>query len=244
MRLVKPRILIPTPIQDQERRRYALGKNYVRSLIACGAVPILLPTSLDLAEWRELYAGADGVLLSGGGDVDPRSFGEEKHAATGDVDAERDQVEIALAQWALEDDRPLFAICRGVQVMNVALGGTLIQDIPSQHDTRIEHRGHAVGAAREQVLHEVCIEPGSRIAEVFGPGNVGVNSFHHQALKAVGEGLIVTSRAPDGIVESVERRDRRYYLGVQWHPEEMTADRDDMHALFASFVAACSRERD
>jgi putative glutamine amidotransferase len=240
----RPRILIPTPIQDAERRRYTLGKNYVRSLIACGAVPILLPTSLDLDAWRELYAGADGVMLSGGGDVDPDLFSQARHPATGDVDAERDRVEIALSRWALEDDKPLFAICRGIQVMNVALGGSLIQDIPTLHGAQIEHRGSAIGAAREQVLHDVCIEPGSRIAEVFGPGDVGVNSFHHQALQAVGDQLIVTSRARDGIIESVECRDRHYYLGVQWHPEEMTAGRSDMHALFASFVEACSAERD
>jgi putative glutamine amidotransferase len=241
---VGPRIVIPIPVQDAERRRYVLGRNYVRSLIACGAVPLLLPTSLDSTAWRELYAYADGVLLSGGGDVQPALFGEAKHEATSDVDPERDRVEIDLARWALDDDRPLFAICRGIQVVNVALGGSLIQDIPSQHGDRIEHRGGAIGAARDQVLHEVCIEPGSRIAAVFGPGNVGVNSFHHQAIKVLGDGLIVTSRSSDGIIESVERPDRRYFLGVQWHPEEMSAGRDDMHALFQSFVQASSNRRD
>jgi len=239
-----PRILIPIPIQDAEKRRYTLGKNYIRSLIACGATPILLPTSLDHAAWRDLYAEADGVLLTGGGDVEPTVFGEEKHPTTDDINPERDNIEIALAQWTLKDDTPMFAICRGIQVVNVALGGSLIQDIPSQYGQSIEHRGSAVGAARDQVLHDVCIEPGARITEVFGPGNVGVNSFHHQAIKALGDGLIVTSRAPDGIIESVEAPGHRYYLGVQWHPEDMTTGREDMLALFQSFVDASSNGKD
>lgn len=239
----RPRILIPIPVQDAEKRRYTLGKNYVRSLVACGATPILLPTSLDHAAWRDVYAEADGVLLTGGGDVEPSIFGEEKHPTTDDINLERDDIEIALARWTLEDDKPMFAICRGIQVVNVALGGSLIQDIPSQYDQRIEHRGSAIGAARDQVLHEVCIEPGARITEIFGAGNVGVNSFHHQAIKAMGDGLLVTSRAQDGIIESVELPGRRYYLGVQWHPEDMTAGREDMLALFQSFVDASSDGR-
>jgi putative glutamine amidotransferase len=239
-----PRILIPIPVQDAEKRRYTLGKNYVHSLIACGAAPILLPTSLDRDTWRALYSEADGVLLTGGGDVEPDVFEEEKHPATDDINPERDDIEIALARWALADDKPMFAICRGIQVVNVALGGSLIQDIPTQYGQRIEHRGSVIGAARDHVLHEVCIEPGARITEVFGPGNVGVNSFHHQAIKALGDGLIVTSRAPDGIIESVEMPDRRYYLGVQWHPEEMTAGRADMLALFQAFVDASSDGKD
>lgn len=244
----KPRIVIPIPVQDPEKRRFTLNKNYVRSLIECGATPILLTTSLDVATWRTLYEEADGVMLTGGGDVEPALFGEAKHEKTDDIDLERDDIEIALARWAVADDKPTFAICRGIQVMNVALGGTLVQDIPSQWRVgtpeKLEHRGHAIGATRDQVLHEVCIEPGNCIAGVFGAGNVGVNSFHHQAIKVLGDGLIVTSRAPDGIIESVEVPGKRYYLGVQWHPEEMTAGRADMVALFQSFVDASAIGRD
>ncbi len=242
----KPIILVPIPIQDPERRRYTLGKNYVRSLVECGAIPILLPTSVDPASLRTMYERADGVLLSGGGDVEPSIFGEEAHPTTGDIDPERDDAEIALAQWAMADDKPTFAICRGVQVMNVALGGTLIQDIPTQWSANntLEHRGSVVGAARDQVLHEVCIDPNTRISQILGAGNVSVNSFHHQALKRLGEGLLVTSRAIDGIVESVEVPDKRWYIGVQWHPEDMTAGRADMMMLFQSFVDASSETQD
>ena len=238
----KPIIVVPIPVQDAEKRRYSMGKNYVRSLVECGAVPILLPTSVDTASLRAMYEQAGGVLLSGGGDADPAFYGETKHPTTDDIDLERDNTEMTLARWALEDDKPTFAICRGVQVMNVALGGTLIQDIPDQWSPHasmvLEHRGHKISATRDQVLHEVCIDPNTRIAGILGAGNVGVNSFHHQALKRVADHLVVTSRAPDGIIESVEVPDRHWYVGVQWHPEDMTAGRADMMALFKSFVDA------
>ncbi len=238
----KPIILIPTPVQDPEMRRFAMGKNYIRSLIECGAMPVMLPTGLDLQSVREMYGQADGVMLTGGSDIDPAHFGEEKHPETYGIDAERDHVEIALTRWAMQDDKPAFSICRGIQVVNVALGGTLIQDIPTQWEAAhvLEHRGHKIGAARDQVLHEVCVEPNCMLASIIGAGNVGTNSFHHQALGRAGDGLVITSRAPDGIIESVEAPDKRWFVGVQWHPEEMTAGRADMMALFQSFVDASS----
>lgn len=238
----KPLILIPTPVQDPEMRRFAMGKNYVRSLIECGAMPIMMPTTLDMQSVRQMYEQADGVLLSGGSDIDPALFGEEAHPETYGIDADRDHVEVALTQWAMQDDKPAFFICRGIQVQNVALGGTLIQDIPTQWKANnlLEHRGHKIGAARDQVLHEVCVEPNCKLASIIGAGDIGTNSFHHQALGRIGAGLIITSRAPDGIIESVEAPDKRWFVGVQWHPEEMTAGRADMMSLFQSFVDASS----
>jgi putative glutamine amidotransferase len=236
----KPIILVPIPVQDHEKRRYTLSKNYVRSLVECNAVPVLVPTSVDQESLHALYVQADGVLLTGGGDVEPSLFGEAAHPATADIDLERDEAEITLACWALQDNKPAFAICRGIQVVNVALGGTLVQDIPDQWQatTPLEHRGYKIGAPRDQELHDVCIDPNTRISRILGVGNVSVNSFHHQALKALGDGLVVTSRAPDGVIESVEAPDKRWYIGVQWHPEDMTEGRADMRALFQSFVDA------
>lgn len=238
-----PRVLIPVPIQDAEKRRFSLGKNYVNSLVACGAIPVLVPTVVALETWRAVYESADGVLLSGGGDVDPALFGEPQHEKTDGIDRQRDEVEMALARWALQDDKPMFAICRGIQTVNVALGGSLIQDLPSQWGDAISHNGNQLGLERHEVAHTVCVEPGTCLARIVGAGDVGVNSFHHQALKRVAEGLIVTSRAPDGVVESVEFPGKRHYIGVQWHPEEMTADREDMMRLFRSFVEACANGR-
>lgn len=214
------------------------------SLITCGAIPILLPTALDENTWRSMYEASHGILLSGGGDVDPTLFGEAQHETTDEINRERDQVEMSLARWALQDDKPLFAICRGIQVMNVALGGTLIQDVPSQWNTVVHHNGNYAGLQRHEVAHTVCIEPGSRISAIIGSGDVGVNSFHHQALKRVADGLIVTSRATDGIIESVEVPNKRHYVGVQWHPEEMAFGRRDMMHLFQSLVDACASDND
>ncbi len=235
-----PSILIPIPIQDPEKRRFTLGKNYVNSLVACGGVPILLPTVVSPGAWRAMYEAADGVLLSGGGDVDPALFQEVRHEKTDGVDRARDEVEMMLARWALQDDKPMFAICRGIQVVNVALGGSLIQDLPLQWGDAVSHNGNYSGFERHEVAHDVCVEPGTHIAQIVGPGNVGVNSFHHQALKRVADGLVVTSRSPDGIVESVEFPGKRYYIGVQWHPEEMAFGREDMMRLFRTFVETCA----
>ncbi len=237
----QPRILIPTPVQDFERRRFSMAQGYVQSVIRAGAVPLMIPVTLDTSILRELYQSCDGVLLTGGDDVDPVLFGEATHATTEGIDRVRDDTEIAMSQWAAEDDKPLFAICRGIQVMNVAFGGSLIQDVPTQYrDERfdIQHNGRYEAASRSTVLHQVYVEPRSQLAGIVGAGDVGVNSFHHQAAKKVGDGLLVTARSKDGLIEALEMPDRRFYLGVQWHPEEMTTERADMLALFQQFVAA------
>jgi putative glutamine amidotransferase len=240
-RMSQPRILIPIPIQDDERRRFTMGKNYIGSVIASGGVPVLVPTALDSATVRELYDAADGVLLTGGADVDPALFGETQHPSTEGIDADRDRVEIDVTRWALADDKPLFAICRGIQVVNVALGGSLIQDIPSQFETDLVHAGSSIKAARDQVLHSVRSAPGSKLEAIIGAGEVGVNSFHHQSVKALAPGLALTALSPDEIVEAVEHPGKRFFLGVQWHPEEMAAGRSDMMALFEALVRSSAQ---
>jgi putative glutamine amidotransferase len=237
----QPRILIPIPIQDDERRRFTMGKNYIASVIAAGGVPVLVPTALDSGTVRALYDEADGVLLTGGADVDPALFGEARHPLTEGIDADRDRVEIDVTRWALDDDKPLFAICRGIQVVNVALGGSLIQDIPSQFETELIHAGSSIKAARDQVLHTVRSAPGSKLESVIGVGDVGVNSFHHQSIKALAPGLTLTALSPDEIVEAVEHPAKRFFVGVQWHPEEMAAGRPDMLALFGALVQSSAR---
>lgn len=238
--MAQPRILIPIPIQDAERRRYTLGKNYIHSVIAAGGVPILVPTALDDATVHELFLTADAVMLTGGDDVDPALFGEEKHEKTGGVDADRDRVEMALTRWAVDADTPLLGICRGIQVMNVALGGSLIQDIPSQAPSELTHPGHWHSALRDQVLHTVVCDAGTRAAALLGR-DVGVNSFHHQSINRVGDRFVVTGRAPDGIVEAIEIPTQRFCLGVQWHPEEMAAGRADMLDIFRALVHSAQK---
>lgn len=234
----KPIVLIPTPVQDESRRSFAMGRNYIRSIIDAGGAPIMAPVTLDERSLRELYEAAGGVMLAGGGDVDPSFYGESAHERTGRIDLERDRAEFLLTRWAVADNRPLFGICRGIQAMNVALGGTLVQDIPAQWPGAVGHNGHYEGAQRDDVLHIVNVEAGSRVEAILGSRMPGVNSFHHQSVKQVAGGLVVTSRAPDGVIESVEMPGQRFAVGVQWHPEEMSAGRDDMMSLFVAFVQA------
>jgi len=231
-------ILIPTPVQDEQRRSFSMGKSYISSLIAAGGVPLMVPVTLDQREYRALYEMADGVLLAGGGDVDPVEYGEPKHEKTDRIDRDRDCAEIVVSRWAVADDKPLFGICRGIQSLNVALGGTLVQDIPSEWQSPVSHNGHYEKAAREQVLHTVSIDAGSRVEQMVEGREVGVNSFHHQAVKRLADGFVITSRAPDGVIEAMEMPGRRFMVAVQWHPEEMSAARADMLNLFVSFVNA------
>lgn len=234
--MTRPLILIPTAVQDDKQRMFSMGRNYVRSLIDAGAAPLLAPVTLDERSLRDLYEMAGGVMLAGGADIDPALFGEARHEKTDGIDPDRDRAECLLARWAVADDKPLFGICRGIQSLNVALGGSLIQDIPSQWPTPLRHNGHYEGSARDQVLHTVRIEPGSRVAQMLAAAEAGVNSFHHQAVRRVAEGFVVTARADDGIIESIEMPDKRFIVGVQWHPEEMSESRADMMNLFVTFV--------
>jgi putative glutamine amidotransferase len=234
----KPKILIPTPIQFNTPRSFSTGQGYIDSLVTAGGVPLMAPVTIDENELRVLYVLADGILLAGGGDVDPAEFGEAAHEKTGFVDRNRDRAEFLLTRWAVADDKPIFGICRGIQVMNVALGGSLVQDIPSQWESALKHNGHYENATRDEVLHHVAVEAGSRIEKLVENRDVGVNSFHHQAVRRVADGFTITSKAPDGIIEGMEMPDKRFVVCVQWHPEEMSAVRSDMLNLFVEFVEA------
>ncbi len=237
----KPLIFIPTPVQDEQRRSYCMGKGYIDSVMAAGGVPVMVPVTLVEHETRALFDQCAGVLLAGGGDIDPLIYQEPVHEATSNIDRARDQVEIAVARWAVDEDKPLFGICRGIQSLNVAFGGTLVQDIPSQWQNAIHHNGHYNGARRDEVLHTIELVPGSRAFHILGGSQVGVNSFHHQAVKDPAGGLVATARAPDGIIETLELPGKRFVVGVQWHPEEMTQSHQEMLNLFVAFIDAASK---
>lgn len=207
-----------------------------------GGLPVYIPTRLDEATLRALYERLDGVLLPGGADVRPTRYGAtETHPTVYGIDDARDDTEIALARWAVADDRPLFGICRGHQVINVALGGTLIQDIPSQIATPLTH-DLPDNQPRSRLLHDVRIEPDSKLAQILGTTQITVNSLHHQAVDAPAPGLRVTALSPDEIVEGLEMPDRRFALSVQWHPEDMYVgdypEREPMRRLFKAFIDA------
>jgi putative glutamine amidotransferase len=211
---------------------------YVRALEAAGLVPLVLPP-LNAAHAERALDAASGLVLTGGEDVAPWRYGELPHRAIGTINEARDAWELALIAAAHRRGLPTLAICRGIQVLNVALGGTLVQDIPSQCPTALPH---APGEGRSTRVHEIAVDAGSRLAEVLEAERVTVNSAHHQSIARVADGLRITARAPDGIIEGVEwGADGWWALGVQWHPEELieTPEHWD-RGLFAAFSNAAT----
>jgi len=226
------------PQKDEHAPRFGQNQSYVHAVARAGAAPLLIPLLADEALLRTLYDRMDGLLLPGGVDLHPNQYGEEIHEKCGPISEVRDEVELALIQWGMADHKPMLAICRGIQVLNVALGGSLYQDIQAQVPQAGRHDCHA-SHARNQVAHDVAVAADSRLAYLVGTDRLPVNSFHHQAVKDVAPGLVITARAPDGIVEAVEGDGRPFLLGVQWHPEEMAADDVRAQRLFDALVEAC-----
>jgi putative glutamine amidotransferase len=188
---------------------------------------------------RKVLTEIDGLLLTGGGDIDPVFYREERHPTTDDAEPGRDEFEIDLARRAIGADLPTLAICRGVQVLNVAAGGTLIQDIPSIVASGLTH---AVPEPKNLECHDISIERGTMLARILGPGSTAacscrVNSRHHQAIARPGNGLVITATAADGVIEAVEAPDNRFCIGVQWHPENFWQT-GEFRPLFEAFVKA------
>jgi putative glutamine amidotransferase len=215
-----------------------LNHAYCRAIGEAGGIPVILPNHGTPENLDEMLGRLDGLLLSGGYDVNPCLFREEMLNDTVEVDGQRDDSEVPLIHKAIESQIPMLAICRGIQILNVALGGTLMQDIPAQFDTTLQH---AQKEARGVLTHDIRINEGSRLEEIVGAPVMDVNSFHHQALKQIGEGLVVTAYAPDGIVEAIERPQSPFLVGVQFHPEEMIGSSEGARRLFAAFIQASSK---
>ena len=214
---------------------FAVRDDYVRAVESAGAVPLVLFPG-PLAHVADIVERLDGLVLSGGSDVDPGHYGEQKHETVDDVVPERDAFELALSRAALERDLPLLAICRGHQVLNVATGGTLIQDIPSQVEGALDHDPKK---ERWQPAHQVRILPGTRLRAILGRDTVAVNSIHHQAIREPGQGLVVTAYSVgDDVIEGIEIPGRRFVVGVQWHPEAFWDQPETFQPLFAALVEA------
>jgi putative glutamine amidotransferase len=199
-----------------------LSLNYVRSLESAGLTPIIVPPLANPERVGEILDAAAGLLLTGGEDVDPKLYGAPRHPRLGQTNPERDATELALLEAARERQLPVLAICRGIQLLNVAYGGTLYQDLPSERASSTRHDQPNDRTAR---THDVTIAAGSRLAAATGTVTMAVNSYHHQAVCRIGAGLRVTATAPDGIVEGVETEDPAWWVvAVQWHPEDLTTD--------------------
>jgi len=234
--VTRPAIGVTIENARQEPEVFRLREDYVRSVETAGGLPLVLAPGRP-EDAAEVLGRVDALLLTGGADLDPRYYGEKPHPQLGPTFEERDAFELALVREALRRDLPLLAICRGHQVLNVAMGGTLVQDIPSQlpgagaHDPDVE---------RWETCHEVEILPGTRLREILGTERVAVNSFHHQSVKGLGGDLVLSARSPDGVVEGIElpRGTRRFVLGVQWHPESFWDHPPGFGSLFEALVRA------
>jgi len=222
---------------------WVMNSRYYLAAADMGAVPVMVPLfDQDDATLRALYDRLDGVLLAGGVDLEPGTFGEAPHPRLGRTDPARDQVELKLARWAIAEGKPLLGLCRGHQVLNVALGGTLYQDIEAQVPGAIRH-DYFPGFPRDYLAHQVTVTPGSRLHAAARGSTMPVNSMHHQAVKTLAPGLVATAHAEDGVIEAIETEGPGYLVGVQWHPEVFEKRDERIQRLFGGFITAAGRGR-
>lgn len=210
---------------------------YGRSIEMSGGVPLLLPYVEDEKIIDAFIDLCDGLLFTGGADVEPEYYGEIKKETCGETEPSRDKLEFAVLKKAMEKDKPILGICRGLQVFNVAMGGTLYQDLPGEHKTEISH---VQTEGEYETSHTVYVEKGSPLENVVGKSEITANSFHHQAIKDLADGLTVIAKAADGIIEGVYAPDKRYLFAYQWHPERLYRFEDNK-ALFDDFIKNCKR---
>src|SRR6266516_2601855 len=221
---------------------YANNRAYVHAVESAGGLPTLVPMINDLSILTALLTRLDGLLLPGGIDVHLGRYGEEVHPLTEEADLELDEFEITLASWAFQEDIPVLGVCRGMQLINVVLGGTLYQDIDNQYPDSIAHSQRHLPITH--LAHHIIVEPGSHMEKILGAGEVWVNSHHHQAIKDPGKGVRITGRAPDGVPELLEVPGCRFVMAVQSHPEEIYSIEPAFKRLFSAFVQASSSHMD
>ncbi len=238
----KPLIGLTTSRMPNPSRRPAFGTNlpYTTSIADAGGLPVLIPLNLSNDDLDLLLSRLDGILFTGGYDVDPRAYGSLPHPKVEGIDADRDRVEMHLLQSILPTTKPILGICRGCQVINVALGGSLFEDLPEQFPGSIPHDNH--DQPRNYLAHSVEIDPHSRLAAILKTHDVQVNSLHHQGVRKLSQALQAAAIAPDGLIEAFEVPAHPFGLAVQWHPEELQ-EFEPMRFLFQAFVQSCLQVR-
>ena len=231
----KPMIALVS-LYDEKLESYWMLPDYALGLEAAGAAPVILPLTADPEELARYAEAFDGFLFPGGHDLDPALYGQAPSGQLGPLAPNRDAMEKALFPLALETGKPLLGICRGIQLFNVMLGGDLWQDLPTQRPSGVQHHETA---PYDKVAHSVTVLPDNPLAAAVGAGEMTVNSYHHQAVKALGRGLQVAATAPDGVVEAVYLPGHKFALAVQWHPEFSRLSDPNSRKIFRAFVDAC-----
>lgn len=216
-----------------------VNRAYVNAIENSGGTLIMLANNMESEELDNLLSFVDGVLLPGGSDVDPNLYGQDKKEYTGDSDNYRDIMESELIEKALAKKLPILAICRGLQILNVKLGGSLHQDVMKEMRGSINHDRHSE-PTRYFLAHKVSLKEGCLLKKIIDKDEIEVNSLHHQGINILGNGLVVSATAPDGLVEGVEMPDYPFLLGVQWHPEEL-ATNPIWKGVFDAFIKACTK---
>lgn len=218
-----------------------LAADYISAIEQAGGCPVIIPVMQDLENIGPLLEILDGILFSGGSDIDPAYYGELPHDELGSINPIRDKWEFALCQYVIKNSKlPILGICRGNQMINVACGGTLYQDIQSNNIAKFNH--HLINYPKWYATHKVNIQPDSKLSKIFGAVQIKTNGFNHQAVKSIGNGLKITMQAEDGLVEGIESADDRFIIAVQWHPEMMLERSDEFLCLFKAFVDECGKE--
>jgi putative glutamine amidotransferase len=219
---------------------YYNNRSYTRAVERSGGMPVLIPLLDNLDGLNTLLPSLDGLLLSGGIDLHPSSYGEEPHPLLGETSLQCDKLELALAEWALSNNIPTLGICRGMQVLNVALGGSLYQDLGSQYPDSLRHTNWDL--PRNTLAHTMSVKVGSQLEQILGAGEVGVNSLHHQAIKVAGKGAVLSGYSDDGVAEGLEIPEHRFMVAVQCHPEELYNDNQAWARYFTAFVNASAKK--
>ncbi len=222
-----------------DRSHYRLGCTYTQAIKQAGGLPLMIPGDFPLGRIEELRRHLDGLLLTGGSDLDPKCYAGQPHPRLNATNPERDQLEISLVQLAASSGWPFLGICRGIQVINVALGGTLFTDLADQFNGSLKHDYYPT-YPRDYLAHRVVLAENSRLRQILMAEEFPVNSLHHQGIRRLASSLNETAYAPDGLIEAVELPGHPFGIGVQWHPEELL-NSPRMQALFSTFVQASAQ---
>lgn len=226
------------PLYDKAKNSYWMIPGYMQGLENAGAIPIILPLTTDTSELIPLAELCDGFLFTGGQDVSPNLYGEEAKSTCGEVCNIRDEEEKLLLQFAVKNDKSVLGICRGIQFINVALGGTLYQDLRTEHPSDVEHH---MSPPYNRVIHTVSIIPNTPLAQLLQTETLGVNSYHHQAIKTLAPSLEEMARSEDGLIEAVRMPDKKFIWAVQWHPELSFLTDENSRKIFDVFISTAKK---